>query len=53
MDLKRGEAREKYELSVLGMVPAGERMKLAMPDNWKGNPGWEDGLRDLMKSASR
>ena len=47
MDLKPGEDRGKYELSVLGMLPAGEGMMLALPDSWRVNLGWEDGLRDL------
>jgi len=44
VDLKMGEAREEYELSVLGMLTAGEKMKLALLDSWRGNRWWEDGL---------
>ena len=47
VDFKMGEEREKYELSVLGMPTASERLKLALPDSWKGSRWWEDGLRDL------
>ena len=47
VDLKLGEDREKYELSVLGMLPADEGMKLALLDSWKGNRWWEDDLQDL------
>jgi len=47
VDWELGVEREEYELSVLGMLPAGERMKLALPDSWRGNRWWEDGLRDL------
>ena len=47
VDLKLGVEREEYELSVLGMLPASERMKLAFPDSRRGNPRGEDGLRDL------
>jgi hypothetical protein len=49
VDLKLGEERGTYELSVLGMLTAGEGMKLALPDSWRGNRWWEDGLRDLGK----
>ena len=41
------EDRGKYELSVLGMLPASERLKLDLLDSWRGNRWWEDGLRDL------
>ena len=43
MDLKLGEEREKYELSVLGMPPAGERMKLALLDRKEGKRQGENG----------
>ena len=47
VDLKLDVEREEYESSVLGMLTAGERMKLALPDSWRGNRWWEDGLGDL------
>jgi len=37
VDLKLGVEREEYELSVLGMLTASERLKLALLDSWKGN----------------
>ena len=49
MDLKIGKEREKYELSVIGMLTPGEEVKLALLDSWRGNRWWEDGLRDLGK----